>query len=146
MNKKVMEYQKDADELIKEIYNMALKNKMLDGIKVMEQDLLTKTLDYPIWKSYYKKFKKYLNNSILDIKNIIDFALALNCANINCKNNEKIEFEEIKTYLSEFINFLNGLKNSNSPQVLKIINNLDYALVYNNIINNIKNNNLQFKH
>lgn len=135
----VNNYQKEADKLVKEIYNEALLSKTNLNIHFIINELLTKNLDFKTWKTYYKKFKKYLANKLLDITHAQDFALALSTAKVDCNSSDLLELQEIRSYLSEFINLLGDLKNNEDPKMLRVINCLDLNLVYNNIITNINN-------
>ena len=135
----VSNYQKEADKIVKEIYSSALQSKVINNTQVMLQDLLNKTLEYRTWKSYYKKFKKYLASNTIDIKTACDFALGLNCAKVSGNQTELAELNEIRTYLGEFVNLLEGFKNNTDSKMLRIISCLDLNMVYNNIVQNIKN-------
>ena len=131
--------------MVKEIYTNALQSKVKNNINVVFNDLINKTLEYRVWKSYYKKFKKYLANKVLDFNLAYKFALVLSCANIICSDSDKKEFEEIKGYLSEFISLLEGFKNCTDTKMIRIISCLDLNLVYNNIVLNNKNNDITRK-
>ena len=121
ISKNVNFYQREANRMILDIYNNAYKSKIYENIKLFIEELTHKDIDYQSWKTYYKKFRKYIATKVLDINVARNFALALNLANVNCNGDDKLELLQLRDYLTTFINLLDGLIKSNNPKTAKII-------------------------